>query len=168
VFFIGKALDRIFKFISPESTVKTLANCLLKAMKELNLIESENAKVELRKCPNGYTHCILINANAHDNERFGVAITEMLSAIDNPRYIMIKKNKILSRLSYTHSYACPSILGSNKERAEVLAKILKKKIGIFELIFTRNPEGRLHLVKSKRKAYLNKNEIHLNRMKRVA
>lgn len=165
--FIVKALARIINFISPESTAKTLANCLLKAMKELGLIESSEAKVELRKCKSGYTHCIIRNASAHDNERFGAAIAEMLTAIDNPRYVMIKKHRFLPKMSYTHSYACPSIIGSNKERAQVLAKKLKKHIGNFVLVFTRNPDGRAHLVKSKQKAYLNRNEIEIQRMKRV-
>ena len=164
---IGRALDKIIKFISPEQTVKTLASCLLMTMKELKLIESVDAKVELRKCETGYTHCLIRNANAHDNERFGKAIAEMLSAIDNPRYIMVKKHRFFPWMSYTHSYACPSIIGTNKERAEVLAKKLKKHIGRFTLIFTRNPEGRAHLTKSKRIAYLNRNEIEIKRMKRV-
>jgi len=167
VSFIWKALDRIIKFISPEQTVKTLATCLIKAMQELNLLESPEARVEIRKCESGFSHVIIRNANAHDNERFGKAIAEMLTAIDNPRYIMIKKHRLLPRMSYTHSYACPSIIGSNKERAEILAKNLKKHIGEFKLFFTRNPEGRTHLTKSKQKSYLNRNSIHITRMKRV-
>jgi hypothetical protein len=165
--FIWKAVDKIIKFISPESTVKTLAGCLLKTMKQLELIESMNSEVAMRKCAGGYSHCMIIHASAHDSERFGKAIAEMLSAIDNPRYVLVKKHSFLPSLSYTHSYACPSIIGTKKERAQVLAKNLKKHVGNFELFFTRNFEGVKHLTKCRRKAYLNRNEILIKRLKRV-
>jgi len=167
VIFVYKATEKLIKFLSPEKTVKTLAACLLKAMKQLELIESKKAKVALDRSASGYSYCVLKNANAHDNERFGKAIGEMLSAIDNPRYILVKKRRLLPSLSYTHSYACPSVIGSNKERVQVLAGMLRKTIGRITMIYTRTPEGRAHLTKCKRKAYLNRNEITLKRLKFV-
>ena len=55
------------------------------------------------------------------------------------------------------SYACPSVIGANKETAAVLAKNLKSAGGRFELIFTRNEMGRKELFKCRKYSYINAN-----------
>ena len=160
-------LKRLLNFISPKKTVKTLAGCLLKAMKKLGLIESKGARLSMRTDSRGYAQCMLTGAAAHDNEVFGKAMGEMLSAIDNPRYVMVKKYKFPKALSYANSYACPAAIGVNKENAQVLASFLKKQAGTFELIYTRSAEGRRHLTKCKQKSYLNRNQVFLKRRKMV-
>jgi len=160
-------LKRLLNFISPKRTVKTLAGCLLKAMKKLNLIESKGARLSMRTAAKGYAHCMLTGASAHDNEVFGKAMGELLSAIDNPRYVMVKRYRFPKALSYANSYACPAALGANKESAQVLAGFLKKQAGQFELIYTRSAEGRKHLTKCRQRAYLNRNRVFLKRRKMV-
>jgi len=160
-------LKRLLNFISPKKTVKTLAGCLLKTMKKLNLIESKSARLDMRSAAGGYAQCLITGASAHDNEVFGRAMGELLSAIDNPRYVMVKKYKFPKVLSYANSYACPSAIGGNKESAQVLAGFLKKQAGAFELIYTRSAEGRKHLTRCRQKAYLNRNRVFLKRRKLV-
>jgi len=167
VIFLLANLKCLLNFISPKKTVKTLASCLLKAMKKLKLIESRNARLSIRTTAKGYASCVITGASAHDNEVFGKAMGELLSAIDNPRYVMVKKYKLLPGLSYADSYACPSAVGANKEGAQVLAKLLQKQAGRFELIYTRSAEGRKHLTKCRQKAYLNRNQVFLKRRKMV-
>ena len=158
---------RLLNFISPAKTVKTLAGCLLKTMKKLGLIESGNARLSMRTGKKEISLLMLTNASAHDNEVFGKAMEELLSAIDNPRYVLVKKYKVLPGLSYANSYACPAVIGGNKESAQILAKFLKKQAGQFELIYTRSAEGRKHLTKCRQRAYLNRNGILLNRRKMI-
>jgi len=167
VCFLLANLKRLLNFISPKKTVKTLAGCLLKAMKKLGLIESKNARISMRAGAKGYTSCVITGASAHDNEVFGKAMAELLSAIDNPRYVMVKKYRLLPGLSYSNSYACPSAIGANKESAQVLAKLLQKQAGRFELIYTRSAEGRKCLTKCRQKSYLNRNQVFLQRRKMV-
>lgn len=164
--FVLMALRKILKFISPEKTVKTLASCVLKSMKELKLLESESARLVTHQSDEGHIYCFLKDASAHDNALFGKAVAELLSAIENPRYVMIKKKKI-GGLSYTNSYACPAALGINKESAQVLTTQLRKQAGEFTLVYTRYAEGRKQLLQCKQKAYLNRNEIVLKQMKIV-
>ena len=167
IYFVQKGLRKIIDFISPENTVKTLASCLLKAMKKLDIIKSDTANVVIKTSKSGYSHCLLKNATAHENEVFGTAVFEMMSAIDNPRYVMVKRYKFLSLISYTNSYACPSVLGVKKEYAQALADVIRTKAGNFELIYTRTLEGRNYLYKCKKKSYLNRNEIYTKRNKVV-
>ena len=165
--FLLLRFKRLINFLTPKNTVKSLAGCLLKTMKKLGLVESKGARVSMRTNQKGQAHCLITGASAHDNEVFGKAVGEMLSAIDNPRYVMVKKYRLPPWLSYANSYACPSAVGSNKENAQVLAKLLKKQAGDFELIYTRSVEGRKHLTKCRKRAYLNRNGIFLKRRKLI-
>ena len=158
---------KLTNFISPKNTVRTLAGCLLKAMKKLGLVESQKARLSMRTAAGGTAQCVLVNASAHDNEVFGKAMGELLSAIENPRYVLVKKYKLLSGLSYTNSYACPAAIGANKESAQVLAKCLKGQAGGFEMIYTRSEQGRRHLTKCRQRSYLNRNQIFMKRRKMV-
>lgn len=54
-------------------------------------------------------------------------------------------------------YACPSVIAVNKETAEILAKNLKSAGGKFELVFTRNENGRKELFKCRKYSYINAN-----------
>ena len=47
----------------------------------------------------------------------------MLSPIDDPRYLIVNTKN--NKLNYFMSYSCPSVLGINKETAEILKKHLK-------------------------------------------
>ncbi|MCL2671501.1 MAG: DEAD/DEAH box helicase family protein [Clostridiales bacterium] len=164
--FVLIGLRKILQFISPQKTVQTLANCLLRAMQAQGLLESGAARLTMRKSADGYVYCLLKDASARDNELFSKSVAELLSAIDNPRYVIIQKKK-LGGLSYINSYACPACLGTKKENAQALAAQLKKQAGGFELIYTRTAEGRKQLVRCKQRSYLNANEIALKRMKMV-
>ena len=91
---------------------------------------------------------------------FAKAMGELLSPIDDPRYLLIGTkgiSKITSR-NYVQSYACPSIIAVNKETAEVLARNLKKTGGKFELVFTRSEQGRKELFKCRKLSYINAND----------
>ena len=64
----------------------------------------------------------------------------MFSAIDNPRYVFVKKG-LGGRKSYSKSYSCPGILAGNKETAELLGRNIEKIMGKYYLIYTRTEQG---------------------------
>jgi len=166
-YFILNGLAKIINFISPENAVKSLASCLLKTMKTLGMIKSPKARAVITSSVNGYSNCVLINATAHEKEIFSSALCEMMSAIENPRYVMIKRYRLTNSLSYTNSYSCPSIIGTNKDNVSTLSKYMRSAAGDFELIYTHSADGRKHLYKCRKKSYLNLNEVHLRKSKTV-
>lgn len=94
-------------------------------------------------------------------------MTEMLSPIENPRYILIAKN-IFNRYDCTLSFACPSIIGKKKECVELLAKKLKNTTGRFEPIFTRREDGRKLILKCRKNSYITFNEKIMNKTYKVS
>ncbi len=147
-----KNINKIKSFISPLNTVKTLSECVLKVLKSTGDIQSANARVSVSSSAVGSNVlCSLTNATAHEQKIFSTAVSEMLSPIDNPRYILVKG------WDYTNSFACPSVIGNKKENAELLADTLKKKAGEFKVIYTRNENGRKELLNCRKNSYLNLN-----------
>jgi hypothetical protein len=88
---------------------------------------------------------------------------ELLSYIDNPRYVLIKRGRVLFKTfsRYTQSYACPSVIGVKKAYAACLAGHLKRVSGAFACVYTRSEQGRRELLKCRRRSYINMNEIYI-------
>mgnify|MGYP003500554812 FL=1 len=94
-------------------------------------------------------------------------MAEMLSPIENPRYILISKN-IFKRYNYELSFACPSILGKKKEYVEVLAEKLKATTGNFEPVYTHREDGRRLILKCRKRSYITFNEKAMGKKYKVS
>ena len=159
---IIKNLAKIIAFLSPENSIKTISSCILNTLKKIGTIQSMGANVVVvSDQTNGNIHCMLNNATAHEKQVFSDAVSEILSPIDNPRYIIVKGN------NFTQSFSCPSVLGSKKEYAELLADYLKKKSDNFNVIYTRSDNGREQLLKAKKLSYININGVFVKNKKSV-
>ncbi|MBE6752543.1 MAG: DEAD/DEAH box helicase [Ruminococcaceae bacterium] len=165
IYFLYKYSKIVFKNISPEKTVETLSKCIFKSLKEIGEIDSKNAKVYVATRKDSSVSCSLQRASAREKNIFKNAITEMLSPIDDPRYLIVNTKN--NKLNYSMSYACPSVLGVNKETAEILKKHLKDTGCNFQLVFTRNQNGRKELFKSKKYSYINLNNSKVKNKRKV-
>ena len=158
--FLVKSASVVMKNSSPEKTVTNIGNAILRTLKEIGEIESRGASVSVEKSQKNTVNCSLKKATAREKNVFAKAMGELLSPIDDPRYLLIGTkgiSKITSR-NYVQSYACPSIIAVNKETAEVLVRNLKKTGGKFELVFTRSEQGRKELFKCRKYSYINAND----------
>jgi len=159
LFIVG--VFKIFRYLSPKKTIDTLSQCVLKTLRDIHEVESADAKVIIASDNLGiFIYSGLTSATLHEKYVFSVAVRELLSAIDNPRYVLVKKYSILgiSIKRYHHSYACPTVLAAKKEYAEIFAQYLTKSTGKFSLVYTRNEKGRKELLKCRRRSYINQNE----------
>ncbi len=158
--FLIKSASVVIKNLSPEKTVSNISNAILKTLKEIGEIESRGATVSVKKSKKKNTvNCSLSKGTVREKNVFAKAVSELLSPIDDPRYLFIGTkgiSKFTSR-NYVQSFACPSIIAGNKETAQILAKNLKSAGGEFELVFTRNEQGRKELFKCRKYSYINTN-----------
>lgn len=148
----------LIRFISPKQTIQTLGHCILKTLVDIGLT-GPDARIRVMSDPLGTSiHCSITNATQREKQVFAEAMKEMLSYIDNPRYVLIKKR---SFLRYIQSYACPSVIGIKKEYAAMLAAHLKRVSGAYACVYTRSEQGRRELLKCRRQSYINTNEIYI-------
>ena len=158
----AKQARKIILHSTPRKTMTHLANALLKTLKECNMIEYRASVVSGGSDVSVYL--LLKNASTYEANLFNTAVSEMLSPIDNPRYILILKKR--GRPCYEQSYACPSILGQKKEMVELFADNLTGRIGDFAIVYTRNDVGRAILLKAKKHALISKSEAQSPKRRR--
>ena len=157
-----KNISKIKSFSSPESSVMTFSKAIFNVLKTTGDITSENAYVSV-KTNNSYgtIRCTIDNATAYENKLFSTAISELLSPIENPRYVLIKNS------NFINSFACPSVIGNKKENAELFANYLNKHANGFTPIYTRSENGRKILLKCKKYSYINLNSKLISNKKVV-
>lgn len=152
----------IVKYSSPIRHLKGLANALYYTLLETGKLESRNAEVRLTQDEyKVFTYIILNHATTREQHLFTQAMKELLSAIDNPRYLIVKKSWLIK---YRVSYPVPSIFG-NEETIQILKTYLEKYSDHYDVIYTRCEKGRRILLKSKQKSFLNKNEKEILKRK---
>ena len=108
---------------------------------------------------------MLENATIHEQNIFNKAISELLSPIDNPRYIIVMRKR--KRIDYKYSFACPSIIGQNKMYVDILVDELRKKVSNFDAYYTRNEAGRSVILKCRKKSLITKNDRAIHKKKKV-
>ena len=152
---------------NPTSQIKSFAKCILKTLKDIDIIESA-CSLKVKSDPNGmFINVSLVNATIHEQNIFNKAIAEFLSPIDNPRYIVIKRG-LISKYNYKYSFACPTIIGKNKETADLFNRYLSKIIGKYDLVYTRHENGRKFILKCRTKSYISYNAKKVNNKHKIS
>lgn len=157
-FFVLKRFIRAMSCLfSPLYTVRPVVNAVVGTMRKTGALESKNARLLLGARGEKVT-CSLENATEHEKNLFSSAVSELFSAIDNPRYVLVRRHRVFGNdvYIYSDSYACPSVIGVKKENAAVLAELLRKS-GKYDTVYTRNEEGHRVLLKCRRDCRLNAN-----------
>lgn len=152
---------KLMKHTSPLKYIESLAKALHDTLCDLDLIESKKSKVRIY--PDEYhihLNIDLTHATRHDQSLFTSQMKEMLSSIDNPRYLLIRKG--LFGYRYKQSFSSPSLISTQKD-ALVFSKNLMKRIDKYDYIYTRDVEGRKHLLKCIRYSFINRNEQKIKR-----
>ena len=146
----AKALWLFMRHGPVASSMRQIGKALLKALIEADVIETRPAqlKVIAQRRDYGFVTCSLTGGTTRERSVFLEALQELMSPVDNPRYVLMRKNPLgpLWRKDY---HAVPRVLARNKELAEYFRKMWAKHVGPCELIYTRNAEGRQRLLKAR-------------------
>ncbi|MBO5935609.1 MAG: DEAD/DEAH box helicase family protein [Clostridia bacterium] len=168
--FLVKFASVVIKNSSPEKTIHNISSAILRTLKEIGEIDSTTAALSVEKSEKqDIINCSLEKATLREKNVFAKAVSELLSPIDDPRYLIIGTKGILKTAdrNYVQSYACPSIIAGKKETAAVLAKNLESAGGKFELVYTRSEQGRKELLKCRKYSYINANNKFVKNKKIV-
>ncbi len=151
---------------NPARSVKTIGIAVYRTLVECGCISS-SAKVETDEDKYlRYIGISLRNASIHDQNIFNTAMAELLSPIENPRYILIRQRRFAG-YDFKYAFACPSVLGRKKEYVEILAEKLKYSTGKFVPVYTRNENGRAFILKCRKGAYITYNQKMMNKKYKV-
>ena len=128
------------RMLSPVRMIEAVAKATHAVLCENRLIRSKDTSVGVAGDAEGIRiSCVLRGGTLHEKQIFGEAIQEMLSPMNHPRYIVLKRT--LRVPHYYFSFSCPSLVGNNKENAELFQKELRQRMGELSVVYTRNETG---------------------------
>ncbi len=148
----------------PKQVIRAICSSILASLRQTGEIQSLHAQLLVRSNEEDTAvFFALTGATAHEKSVFARAVREMLTAIDNPRYLVIRRVRLLlfSWKDYSQSYACPVILSAKKETVELFAQALDRTGFKYDMQYTRNEEGRRELLRCRSQSYINRNDIYV-------
>ena len=154
-------IKKIFMYKNPLERLKFFGLAIYHALKEKNLLESENSKVQTERELMNYM-VYLEGGTGHDKTLFSQCIFQFFGEIDNQRYILycpLKKNKL------DGYFVVPEVFSKRKEDALLFAKWVKPFIGKYQVVYTRSIEGRKILLKARVKALANQEQRCITKQK---
>ena len=136
-----------------DGSLQQVARALLHTMVETGLIESSPHRLDVRVRPlaDERVTVSLAGGSVYERSLFADALAEILSPIENPRYLITRTGTWLWKR--TDHHAVPTILGAKKERAMAFHAAWQRNLGRSELVFTRNKEGRRTLVQARARSF---------------
>ncbi len=149
---------------SPYKRLEIFGKAIHQALLDAGQIETkESAPRVVRNSKQAlYNAIYLKGASMKEKEIFAQAVTEFFAPIENQRYILKASHKVIDQTEY---FAIPSMFEKRKTEATAFLEHVQKTLGKYELIYTRNPQGRHILLEARIKALGNKQERTITRKK---
>ncbi|WP_405565039.1 DEAD/DEAH box helicase family protein [Polaribacter sp. Asnod6-C07] len=147
-------LHLYIKYRDISKDIQKIGDALLHSLIKAELLHTNNSelKVETTIDKWGAVYCHLEGGTTFEKSIFINALHEIVVPIENPRYVIIRKNKFMLFFNQKDYHSVPEILGRNKKLAQYFENQWKKLVGNCSLIFTRTIEGRKSLLAFRIKA----------------
>ena len=149
-----KTLKLYFKYRDISKDIQQIGDALLNSLVKARAIRTDNSKLKVETSVDnlGAVYCHLEGGTTFDKSTFINALQEIIAPINNPRYVIIRKNRFMLFVKQKDYHSVPEILGRNKNLAENFQSQWERLVGACDLIFTRTIDGRKLLLKSRVKS----------------
>jgi superfamily II DNA or RNA helicase len=154
---------RLARRLTPFRRLQSIGNGIHAALRQRGYILSE-AKVVVEETDGLFFYAWLKGGTTREKDLFASCLSEFLGVIDNQRYLLYAKGR---RRSREHFFCVPSLFAKTKEDAVLFQSALKPCLGIYQLIYTRNPEGRRLLQKARCQSFANRSDRLIHRDKKI-
>lgn len=148
------------KYLTPLRYLKQIGIGIQQALEEKGQIKSPT-RVETKDGGGALYQIYLKGGTAREKDMFSTCVEEFLGTIENQRYLLYRKHAGIGMLQY---FCVPELFAKTKEDAIIFTVCIKKAIGKYHLIYTRNPEGRKILLRARARAYANRADRKLQQM----
>ncbi len=139
------------KYRDISKDIHQMGEALLEALIEIDAINTDRSKLTVVSDvdESGAIYCHLDGGTTYERSTFIKSLQEIIGAVDNPRYVIIRKSFFLNVFSQKDYHSLPDIIGRKKQFAEYFAEQWKRLVGSCELVYTRTVEGRKLLLRSR-------------------
>lgn len=149
---------------SPYRFMQSIGKGVLQALQRKGDILTKKVSVGVEENVGLMSYIYLKGGTEREKDVFAQTIYEMFGAVDNQRYIMKAKRKVSKLCKY---YCVPELFGKKKEDAGLFMASIAKYIGPYELIYTKNGNGKKTLLEARIHSFTNKNVSCVEKRKRV-
>ncbi len=146
-----KVANIYIKYRDIAADIENIGKALLATLLKIGVIHTEHQqlKVIAHLDESGAIYCHLKGGTTYEKSVFIGALQETIGAVDNPRYIIIRKSFYLKMFSQKDYHSVPDTIGKKKAYALYFDKQWRRTVGACELVYTRTLEGRKLLLKSR-------------------
>lgn len=154
-----RSLMQYLRYKNISKNLEKIARAILSSLISERAIRTsiEKLRIVVSSDEKGNSVCHLEGGSYSEASVFILTLQELLSKIDNPRYLLKTKGILFLKNSINY-YPVPDIFGRNKKSAELFARNWIEKSGAASLVFTRTIEGRKLLLTLRFKALIRKNK----------
>lgn len=155
ILMFGKKLYKAFTmYVKYRDISKDIHNIgkatLTSLVKEGSIKTSQSQlKVTCKVGECGDVYCHLEGGTTFEKSTFIQSLEEIITPVDNPRYLIIRKSKLAIVVKQKDYHSVPELLGRKKKFAEHFYTEWKNLVGTCDLVYTRNMEGRKVLLKAR-------------------
>ncbi len=154
---------KILRICTPMRFFRTAAKGVHRALREDGQITSDS-EVMTEEGEGIFFAAWLKGGTKKEKALFADALEELLSPVDNQRYLLCQGRKGKFPRRY---YCVPKVFAGSREKAEFFLHIMKSFLGNAYLVYTRNPKGREILLRARAKAFANRNERRMQRKRKI-
>lgn len=146
-----KAIKLYFLFGSAHKKTKKMGVAVLEMLKRTKKLRTpfDEVSVATELQLNGTFVCYLKDATNAESSLFVSLLAEILSPVENPRYLLVYKHWIKKHWGLRNYYVVPKQFGKRKEDAELFHQCWKKHVDASKLLYTRSIKGRKELLKAR-------------------
>ncbi len=146
-------LPKLIQLINAPKRLLAFGKGIRKALLKQGLLESTASKVMVETKGAQMQTVYLSGGTGRDKTMFTKCVNEFFGEIDNQRYLLVRSGKIRGAYDF---YAVPECFAKRKEDALGFYECIQPFMGKYDLIYTRNENGRGILLEGRMKALANK------------
>ena len=129
---------KLLRILNPNRRLNSIGKAILYALKQNGSITSTGVRSAVEQT-NSSSFVYLKGGTTKEKEVYAECMQQFYASVDNQRYLLYApkcKDRVLR-------YFCvPDLFAKSKENAALFQRAVCKYIGDYELIYTRNPQGR--------------------------
>lgn len=146
--------SKLLSIASPLRRLNSISKAVVYALKQNGTITSSGVRSAVEQTSTAsYTY--LKGGTTKEKEQYAECIQQFFAPVDNQRYLLYAPKCKNHMLRY---FCVPDLFAKSKENAALFQRAVCKYIGDYDLVYTRNPEGRQCLLKARSQAFANRND----------
>lgn len=153
--YLGRKLIYLYRTMSPQRYMKAIGNSILETLKKFGTVTTQDVKVSVEETlEDDMCFAYIQGGSEREKDVFAQCVCEFFGVVDNQRYLLKARRLVPNLAKY---YSVPEIFGKNKKDAAMFHQKVKRYIGNYQLLYTRNAEGKQAILTAKLFSLANKN-----------